>query len=127
MQSRNKLRWERLYGELGLANWRSSSRRAYREHLIQRMGELESQHEAWRRLRRGWGFGDEPFVEEMKEKLLELAATPRDRESWNDAASEELEEERARRLLLSSAYRLSSSAARQGRPLERIVERLHDR
>ena len=60
-----------------------------------RMEEVGGEQNEWKKIRRGWCFGAESFVGEMKEKLLELGEKPRDREGWNDVASEELEEERA--------------------------------
>ncbi len=51
------LRWERVYGELGLKNWGSRSRREYRRYLERRMGEVHPGEEGWRKIRRGWCLG----------------------------------------------------------------------
>ena len=52
-------------------------------------------------------------MEQMKEKLEELARKPRDRESWNDEAVEELEEHRAWRLLQEGARRLGHASVKK--------------
>lgn len=99
------LRWERVYGELGLKNWRGASRHEYREHLVQRMLALRPKEPEWARIRQGWCLGSEGFVAQMKERLLELADKPRDSETWNDSATEEMEEARAERLLAEGLRR----------------------
>ncbi len=101
------LRWGRVYGELGLKGWRRKSRKEYREYLRRRVEEVVREkkerhrikNEEWDKIRRGWCLGSEGFIGEMKERLMELAEKPRDRESWNDEAMEELEEIRAMKYL----------------------------
>ncbi len=100
------LGWDRVYGELGLKTWRSSSRREYRKYLARRMAEIREEEPEWKRIRRGWCLGEPEFVERMKERLLEMADKPRDEETWNDAAVEEMEKTRAERLLQEGCRRL---------------------
>lgn len=100
------LRWERVYGELGYGNWRSPSRRGFREHLERRMSELEGQRADWRQIRRGWCLGSEGFVAQMKAKLEDLAESVREPESWAGVAMEEMEEQRAGRVIAEGKRRL---------------------
>ena len=103
------LMWERVYGELGLAHWRSRSRREYREHLDRRIAEEGGDSEPWRKIRRGWCLGSEEFVDQMKEKLAELSQKPRQRDSWAGEAVEEMEQDRAARALERGSKRLGYS------------------
>lgn len=93
------LSWERVYGEFGIKNWKGKARREYQEYLGRRINELKDQSDGWKKIRRGWCFGGEDFIDQMKEKLEELAEKPRDRDNWNDPAAEEIEEIRAMKLL----------------------------
>jgi len=115
------LRWERVYGELGLGNWRSRSRREYREHLERRLGEAGGDEETWKKIRRGWLLGSEGFAERMKEKLEELSEKPHERESWAGAAVEEREQDRAARLLVEGARRLDLESMSGGPALGRYL------
>jgi putative transposase len=93
------LRWEKVYGQLGLGKWRSTTRRKFRSYLQRRILEEEDEGRL-KKIRRGWCIGEKTFVEEMKERLLELSKKPkRDQENWNDLAVEEMEEEKAKRML----------------------------
>lgn len=103
------LSWQRVYGELGLENWRSRSRREYREHMDRRIMEVRGDLEPWKKIRRGWCLGSEGFVERMKEKLEELSSKPRERDSWAGEAVEEMEQDRAARALERGAKRLGYS------------------
>jgi len=94
------LRWERVYGELGMGNWRSGSRREFRKYLERRIKESSEEPEAWEKIRRGWCFGSVEFINGMKDRLGEMARHPRKKESWTGEAIEELEEDRAVRLLI---------------------------
>ncbi len=95
----------RVYGELGLKDgWRG--RREYRRYMERRAGEAREGDPRWEKVRRGWCLGGEGFVERMKGKLEELNSKPRDRESWNDVAMQELEEQRAERMLKKGLARL---------------------
>ena len=115
------LLWERVYGELGLGNWRSRSRREYREHLERRLGEMSGEEEEWKKIRRGWLLGSEGFVERMKEKLEELSAKPHERDSWAGEAVEEREQDRAAKLLAEGARRLELEPMSEGPALERYL------
>ena len=114
------LRWERVYGELGLGNWKLRARQEYRQHLARRVREVLREPDArWKPIRRGWCFGSEGFVAEMKQKLEELAARPRGAESWAGEAVEEMEEDRAVRLLEEGARALGYRAGQQVRGIDR--------
>ncbi|MCK9589516.1 MAG: transposase [Terrimicrobiaceae bacterium] len=115
------LRWERVYGELGLGKWRSSSRRAYREHLERRIREVSGEEESWRKIRRGWLLGSEEFAERMKERLEELSAKPHERDSWAGEAVEEREQDRARKLLVEGTRRLGMESPSGGPTLQRYL------
>jgi putative transposase len=95
------LGWERAYGELGLERWNGRSRKQYRQYLERRIEEVgvPEEKERHRKIQRGWCLGSVGFVEEMKEKLAKLREKPLDRESWNDVAMEELEQDRAGRMI----------------------------
>jgi len=96
------LRWERVYGELGLKNWGSRSRREYRQYLGGRIREVQQEsgrNKGWKGIRRGWCLGTEGFVLKMKEKLEEMAEEPHERDSWAGEAVEEMERDRAGRML----------------------------
>jgi hypothetical protein len=111
------LRWERVYGELGLANGRSASRRQYREYLEQRLAETltEGRFQQQKRLaaiRRGWCLGSSDFEERMKERLLKRLEENRDEESWAGEAVEALEEDLARKELDEGTRRLGYSSVK---------------
>ena len=115
------LRWERVYGELGLAKWRSGSRREDRQYLERRMAEARGEEEAWTKIRRGWCLGSEGFVDEMKEKLEELSAKPRKAESWSGEAGEEMEQDRAGRYLERGARLLGYSRVGMVKGVDRYL------
>jgi putative transposase len=101
------LRWERVYGELGLSNWRRGSRREYRSYLERRVGEVNSSDETWKSIRRGWCLGSEGFVAEMKGKLEELREIgDRQGDSWAGEAVEAMEEDLAQRFLRKGFQKL---------------------
>ncbi|MBI4023407.1 MAG: hypothetical protein HY360_00395 [Verrucomicrobia bacterium] len=94
------LRWERVYGELGLKNFGSRCRRDYRAYLERRLEEVRKDdrrraHERWGKIRRGWCLGSEGFIAVMKGKLKELARKGHDQESWAGKAVEAMEEDLA--------------------------------
>lgn len=98
---------DKVYGELGLQDWTSKSRRHYRVYLKQRVQEETSNFIGYRKIRTGWCLGSLEFVEEMKEKLMEVRAKkPRGPECWSGEHLEELEEERAERLLSKGMQQL---------------------
>lgn len=105
------LRWERVYGELGLKDWGRRARREYRGYLERRMAETlsEGRKEAaarWGKIRRGWCLGGEHFMEEMKRRLVKMCDGSRKRESWNGAAVDEMEEQVAGRWLTAGMKKL---------------------
>ena len=100
------IRWERVYGELGINNWRSWSRREYREYLERRIGEVTGQDEEWKKIRRGWCLGSKEFVDKMKDLLKEMAEEPREADSWSGSAVEAMEEDLAQKLLLRGCQKL---------------------
>jgi len=115
------LRWERVYGDLGLGNWRSGARREYRAHLERRIREVSGEEEEWNKIRRGWLLGSEEFGELMKEKLKDLSAKPHERDSWAGAAVEEREQDRATRLLVEGMRRLNLQPLSGGDSLPRYM------
>jgi putative transposase len=101
------LRWERVYGELGLTSWRSRSRREFREYMKRRVQEVSPQVEGWKKIRRGWCLGSEGFVNEMKERLEELGKRKRVQgDSWSGVAVDEREEDLAREVLARARKKL---------------------
>ncbi len=121
------LRWERVYGELGLENWRSRSRREYREYLERRIEEISGKVENWKNIRRGWCFGSDYFLAKMKEKLEEMAEEPRGQESWAGEAVEEMEQDLATRILKEGAKRLGYSGLKSVQGLDRFILAKHVR
>ena len=115
------LRWERVYGDLGLTSWRSGARREYRAHLDRRIREVSGDEEEWKKIRRGWLLGSGEFVEQMKEKLEELSAKPHERDSWAGEAVEEREQDRAARLLVEGTRRLGLESMTGGASLQRYL------
>lgn len=101
------LRWERVYGELGLSSWRSGSRREFRRCIDQRMGEVNIEKDTWGKIRRGWCFGSEKFVEKMKERVEAMKEErPRERDSWAGPAVEAMEEDLAVKKLKEGCRKL---------------------
>jgi REP element-mobilizing transposase RayT len=98
------LRWERVYGELGLRAWNAKTQEAYRSYLSQRVAEAARQD--WSPIRRGWCYGSEGFAQAMKQRLAALRPEQQRQETWSGAAVEELEQERAARVLVLGAAKL---------------------
>lgn len=116
---------ERLYGELGLGQRHTKMTRDYRDYLTRRVGEVEELAERWKPIRHGWCFGSEGFITRMKDALTELMSSERSSETWSGAAVEEMEEERATRLLQRAVKALGCSATEEVRGRERyLVARL---
>ncbi len=115
------LQWERVYGELGLRNWRAGNQREYREHLERRMRELDGDEEAWKKIRRGWLLGSKEFGESMREKLEEMSAEPHERDSWTGEAVEEQEQDRAAKLLNEGRRLLGLKSMAEGPTLDRYM------
>ena len=115
------LRWERVYGELGLKSWRARARREYRDYLGRRIGEVREAEAAWKPIRQGWCLGTESFVAEMKEKLEEAAERPRVADSWSGVAVEEMEEDRAERWLQAGARALGYAPGETVRGADRYL------
>ena len=92
------LRWERVFGELDMASWTAVNCREYRKFLGSQVTD-KSLTENWNKIRHGWCFGSERFLTAMKIKLLDLANCPRQDDTWNSEAVEELETERAKRFI----------------------------
>jgi putative transposase len=119
------LRCERLYGELGLGHRHARTPRHYRDYLARRVAELEALAESWKPIRRGWCFGSESFTTRMKDTLSGLMTTERRPETWSGAAVEEVEEERAQRLLQRAVKALGYAGAAEVRgPQRYLVARL---
>ena len=119
------LREERLYGELGFTQGHAKARRNYRDYLIRRIDEVEALSPQWKPIRRGWCFGSEAFTTRMKDVLADLLTPERSSEIWNGAAVEEIEQDRAARLLQRALKALGHSAIKELRGRERyLVARL---
>ncbi len=117
------LSWKRVYGELGMGDWKRKSRREYRRYLEGRILEVGKREERqqYAKIRRGWCLGAESFVEKMRDRLEELARKPRDRESWNDKAVEEMEEVRAMGWLKAGAEVLGYEKMEEVKGWDRYV------
>lgn len=89
--------WRRVYAELGMSQWRRKTRGEYRRYIEGRLLDVggKAEERQYAKIRRGWCWGEAGFIDRMRDKLEKIAEKPRDRESWNDEASEELEEVRA--------------------------------
>jgi putative transposase len=105
------LRWERVYGELGLGSWRRGSRREYREYLERRVNEEGGANEEWKKIRRGWCLGSESFVEKMKSILKDMTEEERETDSWSGAAVEAMEADLATKLLMSGCQKMKITDA----------------
>ena len=117
----NWLRWERLYGELGIKVWSRKSRYEYLEYLERRFVEVSRESPEWDKIRRGWRFGSEAFVDQMKDLLEKVAQRPRQADSWAGEAVEEMEEERALRLLEKGAKDLGYPNSHQVKGADRYL------
>lgn len=120
------LKWQRVYGELSLTNWRSRSRREFREYLARRMMEARKEMgnryvPMWEPIRNGWCLGSEEFVERLKGKLEELSKKPREPDSWAGPAVEEMELDRAVRLMLEGAAALGCVNPSRVRGHDRVL------
>lgn len=115
------LRWERVFGELGLRKWRVTSRREFKAHLEQRMGELGGDEEAWKKIRRGWLLGSKEFGDLMREKLEEMSVEPRERDSWAGEAVEEREQDRAAKLLSEGVRLLGKKDPAESSTMDRYM------
>jgi len=91
------LRVDRLMGELGIFRDNGNGRRQFREYMKTRCREENHSEEAlWSRIRRGWRFGAEDFLE----RLLELGAAPNaDPSIHGGGAVAETMEEKAKQLI----------------------------
>jgi putative transposase len=119
------LRFERVYGELGLRQWDGKTRRLFAQYLARRVAEPTEGEVAWKRIRRGWCLGGEEFVAQMKDRLAAMADAERRPECWSGEAVEELEEERAQRLLRQAVQVLGYCGPREVRGKDRyLVARL---
>ena len=100
------LRWERVYGELGMKEWGDGERGEYVKYLEQRVAVAKKEGDRWQTVRRGWCLGGEEFKKKMRKKLEELSEEGlRQGESWSGEAVDELEETMAVRMLEEGAGR----------------------
>jgi putative transposase len=115
--------WKRIYGELGLRNWKSKARREFKSYLERRVAEIRFNQnpEAWGKVRRGWCFGSMEFVEEMKDKLKEISRKPRETDSWAGEAVEEMEEDKAARLVQKGFRKLGYKESNEMKPMDRYL------
>jgi hypothetical protein len=104
------LRWERVYGELGLRAWNAETQSEYRGYLSNRVEEAAG-HD-WSPIRLGLCYGSEGFANAMKQRLAALHPEQQRQETWNGAAVEELEQERAARVLVLGAAKLGYDEVR---------------
>src|SRR5579862_2372627 len=115
------LRRERLYGELGLDQCHAKAQRNYRDYLTRRAGEVEGLAERWKPIRRGWCFGSDGFTARMRDSLAQVMTCERHPETWNGTAIEEVEEQRAARLLQHAVTALGYSSTKVVRGPERYL------
>jgi putative transposase len=100
------LSWKRVYGEFGSRSWDRRARKEYRNYIDRRMNEETEKDPRIAKIRRGWCYGSGQFVEEMKERLLEVTSKLVKYDTWNDEASDEMEEVRAERDLKQGMKKL---------------------
>jgi putative transposase len=74
------LRVDRVYGEMGIAKDNAAGRREFEKRMELRRWEDEP--EEWKRVRRGWCFGDEAFRQELVEALAEKVGAEPYGEEW---------------------------------------------
>ena len=67
------------------------------------MAEVKGDEKGWKKIRRGWCLGRESFIGRTKEKLEEIAEESREVDRWAGIAVEEMEKDRAQRLLEQGA------------------------
>ncbi len=115
------LRWERVYGELGMKDWKSRSRREYRNYLDRRIYEVTSDMEPWKKIRRGWCLGSEEFVLKMKDRLEEMCEESRERDSWAGEAVEAMERDIAHDLLKKGLVKFKYQDAQSVKGAERSL------
>jgi REP element-mobilizing transposase RayT len=99
------LRWERVYGELGMEKWGVRERKRFGAHMRRRVEEelgsgREEQGERWGAVREGWCYGSEGFRVEMRERMRRmLVGARRVEEKWSGASVGETEEAMAVELM----------------------------
>jgi REP element-mobilizing transposase RayT len=118
------LAWQRVYGGLGIDRRNRAGQRAFREYVERRVAEIlhakrRKQPDGFDLVRRGWCLGSEHFVVSMKARLEEVMGEGVHPERWNSEAVEEMEEERAGRLLQRGFRVLSAGKELTG--LERYL------
>jgi putative transposase len=97
------LRWERIYGELGMKNWGMRERKRFGEQMRRRVEEelgrgREEREERWGPVRKGWCYGSERFRRQMRERMRQvLVGDRRVEEKWSGAS--ETEEAMAKELM----------------------------
>ncbi len=104
---RQRTEWLCVDRVLGCFNLRDTpaGRRSYREKIEKRLLEMSLSHqpwlvdEAWRKIRRGWCFGDELFRKEMEEQLDGVLESAK-RESLSGEGIRRHDEFEAERLVL---------------------------
>lgn len=88
----------RVFGELGLNGEGVKERRVYEEYLQERMVEEGAQEDlGWKKIRRGWSFGSQEFIEQMKQQYTRLRQGTVASELWQKGISSETEETLASR------------------------------
>ncbi|HEY2951809.1 MAG TPA: hypothetical protein VGK40_04450 [Verrucomicrobiae bacterium] len=93
---------DRLLGETGIPKDSPAGRRRFEEVMEDRKRqEMKQQSPDWKKIRRGWCFGEAAF----REELLEQAAAKRGKQHYGEAAREvaEHEAERLIREMLAEA------------------------
>jgi REP element-mobilizing transposase RayT len=99
------LRWERVYGELGMESWGSRERKRFGEHVRVRVEEelgrgRAEREERWGEVREGWCYGSEGFRGEMRERMRRMLVGGRKvEEKWSGASVGEAEEALAMELM----------------------------
>jgi REP element-mobilizing transposase RayT len=114
------LRWERVFGELGLERWNARGRKEFRQSLGRSLREKMGAEEL-KPMRRGWCYGAEEYVEQMKQKLADLVSGEQKPEKWSWEPLEELEEKRAGELMEGAARKLGWKSLGDVKGMDRYV------
>lgn len=114
------LRWERVYGELGMKRWGEREQREYVKYLQERVVSARKEGERWKSVRRGWCFGGDGFQKKMSKRLEKMMGEGvRQGDSWSGEAVDEMEEKLANRRLEYGAKSLGYGELEQVRGVDR--------
>jgi hypothetical protein len=98
-QRKKWLRVDRVFGEMGVPRDSAAGRKEFEKRMELRR--LEDEPEEWKRLRRGWCFGDRTFREELLEQMDQKLGAEHygeERQETSQAKAERIVAEELRRL-----------------------------